>query len=66
MPRHFPTNAIWSAKVSRSLVKPNVENQAHYNGIVELMRKNANFEVPSIDGACHVHLNEPTKVSGIL
>lgn len=51
----------------KSSVKPNVENQAHYNEIVEIMRKtNPNFEIYSIDGDHHVHLNEPNKVSGVI
>lgn len=50
----------------KSSVKANVENQAHYNEILEIMRKNANFEVYSTEGDHHVHLNEPSKVSGFI
>lgn len=50
----------------KSSIRPNVENQAHYNEIVEIMRKNPNFAIHSIDGDHHVHLNEPCKVSGII
>lgn len=50
----------------KSSVRPNVENQAHYNEIVDIMCENPNFEIHAIEGDHHVHLNEPSKVSGIV
>ncbi|KAJ6633073.1 putative serine hydrolase [Pseudolycoriella hygida] len=50
----------------KSSVRARVENQAHYNEVVDIMRKNPYFEIYSVEGDHHVHLNEPTKVSGIM
>lgn len=50
----------------KSSVRPNVENESHYIEIVNIMRNNPNFEIHSVDGDHHVHLNEPCKVSAII
>lgn len=50
----------------KSSVRPMVENEELYNGIVQIMSKNPNFEIHSVGGNHHVHLNEPEKVSGIV
>ncbi|XP_037035039.1 probable serine hydrolase isoform X2 [Bradysia coprophila] len=50
----------------KSSLKPKVENQEHYDEIVQIMSKNLNFEIHSVDGDHHVHLNDSAKVSGIV
>ncbi len=50
----------------RSSVVPNFESEEFYNEIVEIMRRNPKFEMHSVGGNHHVHLNEPDKVSGLI
>ncbi|KAG4071539.1 hypothetical protein HA402_011693 [Bradysia odoriphaga] len=49
----------------KSSLKPKIENQEHYDEIVQIMSKNLNFEIHSVDGDHHVHLNDSDKVQEI-
>lgn len=64
--RMFARNITSPYCFLKSTVKHNVENQAHYDEIVRIMNENPKFEYHLIEGDHHVHLNEPSKVSGII
>lgn len=51
--------------VKSSWVAP-AEYLKHYNEVIEIMRRNPQFEMHSVVGHHHVHLNEPDKVSGFI
>lgn len=42
------------------------ENEIYYNEIVEIMSEKPYFEIHLVEGDHHVHLNEPSTVSGLI
>lgn len=50
----------------KSSARASFEDQDHYNEVVKIMSANPNFEIHSVGGDHHVHLNEPDKVSGLV
>lgn len=62
----FAKNIVSPYCFMKTSVIPRIENQAYYNEIVEIMQENPQFEIHSVVGDHHIHLNKPNKISGIL
>lgn len=48
----------------KALQSPNYAPQEHQESVLKVMMKKGNFEMTTVNGGHHVHLNEPLLVSG--